>query len=153
MNKDMGRLLLASVFVLLFCSLSYAQYEETDEGYDENTEIRVKGYVTDVWQRMRGAVIVIVRSGRRDYRVVTGPQRYLAQEGVEFNPGDTLMVTGSKVIARDGSLLIIARYIKNTGTGRTLLLRDSSLIPLWRGGHHHMGRRNNKGHHMNRDGD
>jgi hypothetical protein len=142
MNNNMKKILIASLFLILFCSYAYAEYEES-EGYDENTEIRIKGVVTENIVRPRGPVVVRVRSGNREYRVVTGPQRYLLQEGFEFKPGDQWKVTGSKLIGRDGSIYIIARKIRNVSSGKTLQLRDTSLIPLWRGGPHRMGP-----HHM-----
>jgi len=138
MNNYMKKIMFAAFFLVVFCSFAYAQYEEA-EGYDENTEIRIKGVVTDVSPRMRGAIIIMFKAGKREYRVVTGPQRYLMQEGFEFKTGDPLLVTGSKFIGRDGSLYIMARQIKNTASGKTLLLRDSSCMPLWRGGPHHKG--------------
>jgi hypothetical protein len=150
----MKRILLAAIFLVFFCSYANAQYEDT-EGYDENTEIRVKGIVKDISSRKRGAIVLLFKAGNREYRVVTGPQRYLLQEGFEFRSGDSLFVVGSKFIGRDGSIYIVARRIKNTVSGKTLLLRDSSLIPLWRGGPRHMGPGGplHKGPRMNRDRD
>jgi len=142
MNNYMKHILLASFFLVLICSYAYAESEDI-EGYDENTEIKVTGVVADTLPRMRGAIIAILKSGKREYRVVTGPQRYLLQEGFVIKAGDSWQVTGSKLISRDGSLYIIARKVKNISTGRKLLLRDTALIPLWRGGPHRMGP-----HHM-----
>jgi hypothetical protein len=154
MNNYMKRILFASFFMIFICSYAHAQYEDT-EGYDENTEIRVKGVVKDVALRMRGAIVLLFKAGNREYRVVTGPQRYLLQEGFEFKTGDSLFVVGSKFIGRDGYSYIVARRIKNTVSGKTLLLRDSSLIPLWRGGPRHMGPGgpHRMGPRMNRDRD
>jgi hypothetical protein len=139
----MKRLLPALFLMLFLSSPAYAQYEDA-EGYDENTEIRVKGVVADILPALRGSVILIFKAGKREYRVVTGPQKYLLQEGFKFKTGDSLLVTGSKFIGRDGCLYIIARRIKNAVSGKTLLLRDSSLIPLWRRGSYRMG----PPHHM-----
>jgi|WetSurMetagenome_2_1015567.scaffolds.fasta_scaffold00164_21 hypothetical protein len=157
MNNCMKKLFTVLLFMFFICSSAYAQYEGA-EGYDENTEIRIKGAVTEVLPGMRGSVIVILKTSNREYRVVTGPQRYLYQEGFEFRTGDRVRVTGSKFIGRDGCLYVIARWISNVSTGRILLLRDSALIPLWRGPHHmgpppsHMDP-HNRDYHMMRDRD
>jgi hypothetical protein len=156
MNNYMNKIILSSFFLIFICTYAYAEYGEA-EGYDENTEIRIKGVVTEILPQMRGAIIVIIKAGNREYRVVTGPKKYLLLENIEFKPKDSLLVTGSKFIGRDGCIYIIARRIKNVSSGRNLLLRDSALIPLWREGSHRMRQRDKNPHyrdpHMMRDRD
>jgi len=116
-------------------SYAHAEYEE-NEGYDENTEIRVKGEVTHVLPRKHGPVIVVLHTTSKTYLVITGPPWYLEQEGFTLKVGDSLRVTGSKFIGREGNVYIVARRIKDP-SGRVLLLKDSNLMPFWRG-HHKM---------------
>jgi hypothetical protein len=132
MNKYMKKILLASMFLLLTVSYSYAEYEST-EGYDENTEIRVMGKVTSLVQRARGPVIIVLQTANRDYKVITGPPWYLAQEGFDLKLGDELKIRGSKFIGRDGNVYIVARRIKDTSTGKVLKLMDEACMPYWRG--------------------
>jgi hypothetical protein len=139
MNKYMKNILLVSVFIFLISSYAFAEYETT-EGYDENTEIKIAGTVTQAVPRMRGAVIIMLQTPNRDYRVITGPRWYLDIEGFDFKVGDNLRVTGSKFIGRDGNLYIVARKIKDSSTGKVLRLRDSDLVPYWRGRHMMRGR-------------
>jgi hypothetical protein len=139
MNKEMKKILLLSMFVLLISSHAYAEYETT-EGYDENTEIKIAGTVTQVVPRARGPVTIIIRTVNRDYMVITGPQWFIVQEGFNLKAGDILRVTGSKFIGRDGNLYIVARKIKDSSTGKVLRLRDSNLLPFWRGHHNIRGR-------------
>lgn len=118
----------------LFClfSLAYAESDLT-EGYDENTEVTIKGTVIEIMREMRGPLIVKIRAGNKNYNVVTAPPWYLLREGISFNPDSELEITGSKYFSKDGSLYIIGRQIKNPATGGIILLRDSYCRPLWRG--------------------
>ena len=127
------------LLLLLLSSFAYADNGDT-EGYDENTEIRIKGTIQQQLPRMRGPVVVILQTPNRDYKVITGPAWYLAEEGFELNVGDSLKVTGSKFIGRDGNLYVVARRIGNLTTGKQLRLRDSAFMPHWRGGHMKRGR-------------
>jgi len=136
-NNYLKRALLASLFLVCFFSSAYAENEVT-EGYDENTEVTVKGTIKEVLRGMRGPVIVILQSGSKDYKVITAPLWYLNQEGIEITAAIAYEVTGSKYIARDGTLYIVAGRLKNLSTGKISLLRDSSCMPLWKG--HRMGR-------------
>ncbi len=118
--------------MLCFVSPAYAENEVT-EGYDENTEVTVKGTIKEVLRGMRGPVIIIIQSGNKDYKIITAPAWYLAQEGIEFTAGTAYELTGSKYTARDGNLYIVAGRLKNLSTGRISSLRDSSCMPLWKG--------------------
>jgi hypothetical protein len=124
--------LLASLFLFCFFSAAYAE-NEVSEGYDENTEVTVKGTLKEVLRGMRGPVIIILKSGNKDYKVITAPLWYLAQERIELATGTAYEVTGSKYIARDGNYYIIAGRLKNLSTGKISSLRDSSCTPLWKG--------------------
>ncbi len=132
MNSYTKSALLASFLIFFLFSTGYAE-SESEEGYDENTEITVKGTVREVVSRMRGPVTIILKSGKKDYRVVTAPPWYIAREGIEFKAGTFYEVTGSIYIARDGNLYIVASRLKNLSTGMITPLRDSSCMPLWKG--------------------
>ncbi len=131
MNSCRNSVLLASFLIVFLFSAVYAE-SEVGEGYDENTEVAVKGTVREVRKDMRGPVIIILNSGNKDYRVVTAPPWYIAREGIGFKAGTSYEVTGSKYVSRDGNLYIIASRLKNLSTGKTTLLRDSSCMPLWK---------------------
>jgi hypothetical protein len=124
--------LFASLFMVLLFSTAYAA-EEVTEGYDENTEVTVKGTVGEVLREMRGPVIIILQSGNREHTVITAPRWYLQQSDIELKTGTSYEVTGSKYIARDGILYVVASRLKNLSTGGITTLRDSSGMPLWKG--------------------
>ncbi|HSB30048.1 MAG TPA: hypothetical protein VLD55_00440, partial [Candidatus Sulfobium mesophilum] len=57
-------------------------------------------------------------SGVKDYRVVTAPPWYIIREGIEFRLGISYEVTGSKYIARDGNIYIVASRLKDLSSGK-----------------------------------
>jgi hypothetical protein len=121
-----------AIFSLLsFFSLSYAESDVKEEGYDENTEITVKGTVTETMWGMRGPLILKIQSGSKSYTIITAPPWYLMREGITFKTGSQLEVNGSKYFGRDGNLYIIGRQIKDSATGKLIILRDSHCRPLW----------------------
>ncbi len=131
-NYFLKSILLTSFLIGLLFSAAYGE-SGVGEGYDENTEVTVKGTVKEVMNDIRGPVIIILKSGNRYYKIVTAPPWYIAREGIEFRNGTSYEVTGSKYIARDGNLYIVASSLKNLTTGLIIPLRDSSCMPLWKG--------------------
>lgn len=121
--------------LLSMISLSHAEPNLSDitEGYDENTEITIKGTLTEVFQGMRGPVILKIKTDTKTYNVVTAPRWYLFKNAITFSEGSKLEITGSKYFGRDGKLYIIVRQIKNSDTGGVIILRDSYCRPFWRG--------------------
>ncbi|GEM_PF-453069 len=130
----------AVCFLLSIVSFSHAETEIT-EGYDENTEITIRGTVIEIMHGMRGPVILKLKTGTKTYNVVTAPRWYLSRNAITFSIGTALEVTGSRYFGRDGNLYVIARQIRDTETGSVTVLRDSYCKPLWRGGHRMHDRR------------
>ncbi|MFZ5997164.1 MAG: hypothetical protein ACOYW7_06715 [Nitrospirota bacterium] len=126
------KICIAGLIALFLLPLSSA-YAESDikEGYDENTEITIRGKITEIIQERRGPVIVRLKSGNKTYAVVTAPSWHLESERVTFTPGSEIEVRGSKYFGRDGALYIIARHLNDLATGRVITLRDSSCKPMW----------------------
>ena len=104
MNSSLKITSFVFTFVILFFSYAYAE-NEVSEGYDENTEVTLKGTIKDVGRGMRGPVIVLLQVGGKNYQVITAPPWYIAQEGIELKLGSSYEVTGSKFISRDGKPL------------------------------------------------
>lgn len=128
-------IIFAILLLLSLPSLSNAESEITD-GYDENTEITIKGVAAEIINGMRGPVLIKIKTDAKTYNVVTAPRWYLSRNASSFTAGSILEVTGSKYLARDGNLYIIAQQIKNLEIGQTIILRDSHFRPLWRGRRH-----------------
>ncbi len=132
MNSSLKITSFVFIFVILLFSYAYAE-NAVSEGYDENTEVTIKGMIKDVGRGMRGPVLVSLQAGSKNYQVITAPPWYIAQEGIELRPGSSYEVTGSKFISRDGNPYIVASRLKDLSTGKITQLRDSSCMPLWKG--------------------
>lgn len=131
MKQLFNNLILMSLFLL--APAAFAAGEEND-GYDVNTEESVSGRVTAIHIGTRGPLIVSVQSANRTYAIYTGPSWFWNSSGTDIQENTHVDVTGSKLIARDGSIRIICLYMTNLDTGKTTVFRDNALMPLWRGG-------------------
>ena len=123
----------SSAIALLLFFPAMAAWGEPPEGYDENTEVTIRGAITDVARGTRGPVVLSLSHGERRYSVVTAPPWYLKRNDVMFQEGSEIEVTGSKYFGENGTLYVIARRIKEVKTGREILLRDTLCRPMWRG--------------------
>ncbi|TAN40673.1 MAG: hypothetical protein EPN22_17075 [Nitrospirae bacterium] len=130
--------LVTVVFLIATAGLLFAENIQ-GEGYDENTEITLKGKIKETLSRSRGPVILIVAAEGKTYQVITGPPWYLAEQDISFKPDTAVEVTGSRYLSKDGVLYIIAKQIKYLDSDKTAQFRDSSLKPLWK--HQGMHRR------------
>ncbi len=119
--------LLSSVFVLAV-GLCLA----ADTGYDENTEVLVKGKIQHLdTKTCKGLQSFLLNSRGRAYIVLTGPAWFVREIGLNVPVGADVEVIGSKFYGRDGSLYLLARSIRFLPDGYTVLLRDRSCKPVW----------------------
>ncbi len=125
--------LCASLIVLLLFFIASVSAEELEEGYDENTEVTIKGTVKELVREMRGPLILRIPYRDRNYHVVTAPIWYLRRQNLVFQSGLELEVTGSRFVSVDGTLYLVARKIREVKTGREIFFRDLRLRPCWRG--------------------
>ncbi len=122
------------VFAFLFQPFLFVwAYAASDvkEGYDENTEVSIKGKVTSISRGERGPLILSLVSSSKTYEVITAPPWYLDQEKISFFSGLELEVTGSKYFGDDGIIYVIGGRIKFLSTGKEISLRDADYRPLW----------------------
>ncbi|GAX62031.1 glutamate-1-semialdehyde aminotransferase [Candidatus Scalindua japonica] len=80
-------------------------------------------------------VHLIVKTGEETISVHLGPGWYLQGQGVMFEPGDKVEITGSKVAFDEEEAIIAAEITKGD---KILKLRDKNGLPFWRD---RMGRR------------
>jgi hypothetical protein len=142
MEMNTFKTLIFGLAAVLVCFSLAGAADENDAvpGYDENTEITVKGVITDTGATRRGPVVLQVKTDAKSFEVITAPRWYLAQQGISFASGEKIEVTGSKYIAQDGRLSLIAHTIKISGRTTDISLRDGSCRPLWMGHGRGMGR-------------
>ncbi|MGQ9500287.1 MAG: hypothetical protein ACUVQ6_08125 [Dissulfurimicrobium sp.] len=103
-----------------------------EAGYDENTEITIKGKVIKASLAPNmGLECMIVQSRSCLFRVLIAPMWFIKQIGFNPKDGDSVEITGSKFFGEDGMISLLAKYIKFYQKGRKYFLRDKSGRPVW----------------------
>ncbi len=123
--------ILGLIIISLLTTNAYA--ENWEEQYDPNTEITIKGKISEIIVREHGPVILGITKDNKIYHVLTAPYWYFDLERINFNAGDEVVVYGAKFFSRRGERFLIARTIHNISTGKIHTFRDESLTPCWRG--------------------
>ena len=101
-------------------------------GYDENTEVIVKGKVIEPKAfSFRGLNCLQMESRGRTLYVVTAPEWYLKRLNLKLASGTHIQVVGSKFYGKDGAIYIVARSVKTLPSGRSIQFRDSKCRPVW----------------------
>ena len=100
--------------------------------YDPKTEITIQGTVEEVTQLagVRGwkGTHLAFKSDAETFDVHLGPSEFLVDQGMRFEKGDRIEVTGSKVKYGESDALI-AREVKKAD--QMLVLRNAQGIPKW----------------------
>jgi hypothetical protein len=106
--------------------------EPSSPKYDLQTETKIKGIVQDIAIPAHGhekeVLHLVVKIGNDVIDVYLCPKSFLDEMGVEFNKGDDISVTGSKVKQGDSDLLLARQAQKGNDT---LILRDDKGNPVW----------------------
>ncbi len=63
-------------------------------------------------------------------RIQVAPDNYLENQGVEFNEGDKVEITGSRV-TRDGEKVLLASTVTLQKNGKEIALRQADGTPRW----------------------
>lgn len=123
------QLSIAAVFsVMLSASLVYAE----KIGYDENTEVVVKGVVqNEAKTPYKGYSNFFLKTNWKIYRVLTAPNWYLKRNSLKFQKGQKVKVVGSKFYGPDGSLCIVAKSVHLFPQGKIIRFRDTLSRPIW----------------------
>jgi hypothetical protein len=103
------------------------------EDYDLNTEISITGVIIEILERDRGPQTFLLKTGNREYHVITGPWWYLGRIGLSLKKDMDVEVTGSKFFSRDGHLYILVRTLKDLKTEKLYKFREDNLMPCWKG--------------------
>jgi hypothetical protein len=124
-------LLIACCFLALVMKPAAAG-EPAPPKYDLQSETKIKGTVQDVTLPASGhekdAVHLVLKIGNDSVDVYLCPKTFLDEMGVEFNKGDEIAVTGSKVKSGDADLVLARQAQKGNDT---LILRDDKGNPVW----------------------
>ena len=127
--RSMVVLIFAStIFQLLAVSTAISQ----QIGYDENTEIVVKGIVQkEAAHPYRGLANFFLKTQWKIFRVLTAPGWYMREASVKLKKGQQVEVIGSKFYGLDGSLCLVAKTIRILPQGKIIRFRDSLARPIW----------------------
>lgn len=157
-TKTIALLALLSVALLLPLPATafWGQGEEgavnVTEGYDVNTVTTVSGTIRAIHtDGKRPNVELELESGDVRVMICIGPQRYWAERGLPFAPGDEITARGSRAQGPGGVHYLMVREITDRSRQQTTVLRDEAGRPLWagqgmgprpgeRGPRHHPGR-------------
>lgn len=133
MSDDLWRILVRTV--VLLCALPLVgqkTQEPTSPKYDVRTEIKMKGTVEEVQLPPKGseklAVHLLLKTDTDTVDVYLCPKSFLDDMGVNFNKGDAITLTGSKVKQGEADVVLARELVKGTDT---LVLRDEKGRPVW----------------------
>ncbi|OPL12766.1 MAG: hypothetical protein AVO38_14495 [delta proteobacterium ML8_D] len=123
------------LFFILFTLLLLTNHDSVHAksiGYDENTEIVVRGTIKHCTARSYMQLqCFTLQSKTRVFRVIVAPQWFVRRIGLKLKDGTNVEVVGSKFFGRDGCLCLSARSLKFLSSGRNIMLRDGSCKPVW----------------------
>lgn len=133
MSDDLWKIFVLTV--VLLCALplvAQKTQEPTSPKYDVHTEIKMKGTVEEVQLPPKGseklAVHLLLKTDTDTVDVYLCPKSFLDDMGVNFNKGDEITLTGSKVKQGEADLVLARELVKGTDT---LVLRDEKGRPVW----------------------
>src|SRR5512141_1000118 len=102
-------------------------------GFDPNTVGEVQGKAYGLAQPQNGPVRFRLESGNDTYTVLASSGWYWKDLKAQLSDGSKVAVRGAKTLGNDMQLYIVAQKIRLLDSGRTLLLRDNTGRPLWKG--------------------
>jgi len=106
---------------------------DLEQGYDRNTVVTITGRVAVAPDQTADPVTVEVIAGSERLVIVLGPRWYLQDDYLDWKPGETLSVRGSKAQGKDGRSYLLAQWVKSSSGGQ-LLLRSQTGQTVWSGG-------------------
>ena len=130
------RFTLFVVFVVFSLMGSFTRHAHASEPappkYNVQTETKIQGTIQDVRMPATGhekeVVHLVVKVGNDTINVYLCPKSFLDEMGIEFNRGDEIVLTGSKVKQGDVDLVLARQAQKGQDT---LVLRDDKGNPVW----------------------
>jgi hypothetical protein len=125
---------LASVVVLIVLTalLGASAQKSGTPKYDRSTEVKVKGVVDEVkGPAADGTIHITLKTDKEALDVSVAPEKFMKEMEITLAKGDSLEITGSKVVTAEGSSVLLAREIGRNGD--TMMMRDEKGAPVWVG--------------------
>jgi hypothetical protein len=133
--SDFCRLLFLSVFLSSLCLtpvLAQKTPRPIPPKYDFQTEAKIKGTIEEVKLPPKGSekeiVHLLVKNGPETMDVYLCPKSFMDEMGMDFNQGDEITLTGSKVKQGETDLVLAREVVKGNNT---FLLRDAKGGQVW----------------------
>jgi len=136
--KSKNSLLSGRTWIFILCTITLfavvAQASSQQEtGYDENTEVTVKGEViAPLVASYMGLECFTIKCGSHVYRILTAPNWFLTGLKIKIKSKQHIKVVGSKFYGFDGHIYIMAKFIRLLPQGITVVFRDQDCRPVWR---------------------
>lgn len=120
--------------------------------YDKSTIDTITGKITKIDTVKAGfgrfpGVLLNLQNKTRETKVYISPVWYLNDQKLQFSIGESLTITGSRIIYQDNPLIIAKefRYKK-----KKIIIRDNNGIPVWAGKRMGPGRGRGRGRQWQR---
>lgn len=112
---------------------SHHSHQQIFEGYDPNTEILIRGKVKNV-QILPENDFVILDLERKEkiYKVIIGPQWFVNEEKINIEPGEEVIIKGSKFLSEKGEPFILTNSLYSVNKERIYYLRTKDFKPRWK---------------------
>jgi hypothetical protein len=103
--------------------------------YDTENVVTLDGKIESIKKAQSGygrfpGTILVVTQAEQNAQVYLAPDWFLNQENIDFETGQEITVTGSKVVYQKEDF-VISREIKINN--QTITLRNANGIPVWAG--------------------
>jgi hypothetical protein len=100
--------------------------------YDLSTESKMNGTVQEVKLPAKGnekeIAHLLVKIGADTFDVYLCPKAFLDDMGVNFTPGEEIVLTGSRIKQGETELILAREVVRGNDT---LVLRDEKGNPIW----------------------
>ena len=123
------------LFIALVCALpliAEKPHETNRPKYDLSTESKIKATVQEVKLPAKGSekeiAHLLVRVGTDTFDVYLCPKVFLDDMGVNFSPGEEILLTGSRIKQGEAEIILAREVVRGNDT---LVLRDEKGNPIW----------------------
>jgi len=100
--------------------------------YDLQTDAKIKGTIEEVKlppkSSAKEVVHLLVKNGPDTMDVYLCPKSFMDEMGMDFNKGDEIAITGSKIKQGETDLILAREVVKGNNT---FVLRDAKGDPVW----------------------
>jgi hypothetical protein len=123
----------ATVALIVVLSSTNPKREQSPPVYDAAHEIQIRGVVQEVQEFFcpvsdDQGTHVMLKTDNGVLQVHVAPARFLRSQEIRFNPGDQLLVVGSRLRYMGADALLAREIVRGN---EVLILRDHQGNPVW----------------------